>query len=302
MVPLISVLIPSYNHARYIRETIESVWAQTYPNIEVVVVDDMSTDGSRELLEELRAASPIPMFVHMNVRNEGAVATVNKALSLAKGEFVSFFASDDVYAPTALEHLAAVFLREPGLEAVFADGVVINERGEFGRHVHDEATKRLLARPASEVLRYLYTHSSPFFLQAALIRRSLLLDRDPGDRESLADDWLTNIRVFQKIGANSTVGFVDKVVFYYRVHGANLHRNIDRHIALKKQMVERHVPPDLQREATANIYWEIGRSLAMRKPWRAMVYFLHSQLTLLQPQLVKEVVGKIISKAFGRRA
>lgn len=296
MLPLISVLVPSYNHSRYLRATIESVWRQTYRNIELIVVDDASTDGSIELIQELMQISPIPMRVHFNDKNEGVIPTVHKAFSLATGDLVSFFASDDVYAPSAFDDSVKLLLEDPEVQVVFANGLVMKESGEFGNTIHDERVKRLLSCTPQEILKYLYTHSSPFFLQTALIRRSLIADRDPMDKYVLADDWLTNIRIFEKFPKTA---FLDKIVFYYRLHGENLHKNLQRHVALKKQMVELYTPKKLQREAKANIYWEIGESLSISRPWLAVIYFLRSQLICVRPSLVKQTVSKILRKVVG---
>lgn len=73
----VSVLIPSYNHRHFIGETLRSIWQQPYRDVEIVVVDDCSTDGSQEIIEELRQQSPMPMVVRLRQENRGALATLD---------------------------------------------------------------------------------------------------------------------------------------------------------------------------------------------------------------------------------
>jgi len=127
--PYISVIMASYNHARYLRETVESVWAQSYTNIELVVVDDASTDESAGLLKSLFDESPIPMRVEFNEENRGPAFTIGRAFELSKGELIAFLASDDVYAPSRFESQLRGFADDPQLQVSFADGVVLDGKG-----------------------------------------------------------------------------------------------------------------------------------------------------------------------------
>lgn len=99
---LVSVIIPVYNAGKIISQTIDSVLAQTYKKIEIVVVDDYSLDNSREVIEKYQAEHPeITLFCLGE--NSGAGATRNKALELAKGQYVAFLDADDLWHPEKLE-------------------------------------------------------------------------------------------------------------------------------------------------------------------------------------------------------
>lgn len=104
MKPLISVVIPSYNYENYICGAIESVAAQTYQNIELVVIDDGSSDASmrrvRELIarEDMKGRFPA-VILHENGRNLGAHETINKGIRLSHGEYVAILNADDLYEP-----------------------------------------------------------------------------------------------------------------------------------------------------------------------------------------------------------
>jgi len=96
--PLVSIVVPSYNHDRYVGRALKSVFAQTYRNIELIVIDDGSKDDSADVIRSALAACPFPhRFVVRG--NRGSVATVQEGLGLARGTFVNVLHSDDEFAP-----------------------------------------------------------------------------------------------------------------------------------------------------------------------------------------------------------
>lgn len=108
MKPLVSVIIPSYNHSQYIESAINSVLTQDYDNFELIVVDDGSKDQSHKVLSNF---PPNPrMTVVLNDTNQGQSAVINQALMLSRGEFVCFLPSDDWYYPKKLSLQVEKFL------------------------------------------------------------------------------------------------------------------------------------------------------------------------------------------------
>lgn len=98
--PLVSVIIASYNHEKYIEASIASVAAQTYRNVELLVVDDGSSDGSVELLRGLQAKYGFDLRVQ---QNQGLSRTLNEAIARARGNLIVPFGSDDIMLPQRLE-------------------------------------------------------------------------------------------------------------------------------------------------------------------------------------------------------
>lgn len=296
--PLISVIMASYNHAQYLPEAVESVWSQTYPNIELVIVDDDSQDESRDLLKSMLARSPIPMRVEFNKQNQGPAVTIGRAFDLSKGELIAFLASDDVYAPSRFERQMRGFAEDPELLVSFADGMELHSGCEVGKRVHGDEVRMLLEKSTAEILTYLYTHVSPLHLQCSLVKRDVLLKAHAFDKSAIADDWLTNIRIFEQLVQTGHCAFVDQVVCYYRVHDGNLHKDIERHIRLVKQMVNVYLPPKFRRVARANSYWDIGLSLALRQPARALYYMFLSQANSLRPLVVLRLFRRILERGW----
>lgn len=115
--PLVSVCLPVYNGARFLRAAVQSVLDQTYPHFELLVFDDASSDGSWEILQEIQDPRVI---LHRNAHNLGPEANWNQALSAARGRYVKLFHQDDLLAPECLEHQVRALEEHP--EAVLAFG------------------------------------------------------------------------------------------------------------------------------------------------------------------------------------
>ncbi|MGE5089102.1 MAG: glycosyltransferase [Candidatus Levyibacteriota bacterium] len=96
--PLVSVVLPAFNHASFVREAIASVAAQTYPHIELIVVDDGSVDGTAAIAKSAAESLAVPSRVIVR-ENRGAPATLNEGAALARGDYLAFLNSDDCYAP-----------------------------------------------------------------------------------------------------------------------------------------------------------------------------------------------------------
>jgi alpha-1,3-rhamnosyltransferase len=127
--PLVSVLMPAYNHEKYVEESVRSIWAQTYPNVELIVIDDGSRDATPDILRRLAAESPIPMRVEVQT-NVGPSETMNRAFALARGEYITLTASDDRHLPHHVETLMDAFRRaSPDTGVVFGDMYLIDESG-----------------------------------------------------------------------------------------------------------------------------------------------------------------------------
>jgi glycosyltransferase involved in cell wall biosynthesis len=117
--PLISVLIPAYNYARFVTAAVDSVLAQTYPNVEIVVCDNRSTDDTLAVLEARYAGEPrVRLF--QNERNIGLVPNFNRALTHARGSFIAWLSADDWLLPRHLARKPTVLAAAPQLEVVYS--------------------------------------------------------------------------------------------------------------------------------------------------------------------------------------
>lgn len=126
--PAISVIMPAYNHDRFVAQAITSVLEQKGVAFELLVIDDGSTDKTGEIAGEL---SRKHNFRFVSRPNKGVIPTIQEALSIAKGEFVSFVASDDYYLPDRLRAAVVTFRSEAlGVQAIAGRAVVVNTEGK----------------------------------------------------------------------------------------------------------------------------------------------------------------------------
>lgn len=108
--PLVSVVLPSYNHRQFVNNAIRSVYRQTYRPIELIIIDDGSKDGSAETIREFLDSTPTPtgISVHFSARNNrGATATINEGIEKASGDYIAILNSDDAYFPERIEECLA---------------------------------------------------------------------------------------------------------------------------------------------------------------------------------------------------
>jgi glycosyltransferase involved in cell wall biosynthesis len=224
--PLVSAIIPNYNYGQYLREAVDSVLAQTYPKIEIIVVDDGSKDESRKIIKSY--GKKIKAIFQ---ENQGVSAARNNGVAESSGEFVAFLDADDAWLPAKIEKQMELFSTDPTFGLVHAGIVEM-----------DDAGNRLLERTdgmngwvSEELLRF----DRPVILgggSGILVRREAFDEVSGFDtRLSTSADW----DFFYQVGSRFKVGFVQDVLARYRVHGSNMHRNIplmehDTTIAWKK--------------------------------------------------------------------
>lgn len=125
--PLVTVVIPSYNHEGYISQSIESVVFQSYKNVEIIVIDDGSKDQSLKIINGLADKYGFAVIAR---ENRGVAKTLNEGVGLAHGKYISFLASDDYYFPQRIEN--AVFQLEASADKVafvYCDGYIVNDAG-----------------------------------------------------------------------------------------------------------------------------------------------------------------------------
>lgn len=128
---LVSVIIPVYNYDRFLGEAIESVLGQTYKNVEVIVVDDGSTDRSSEVTQSF--ADRGVRYCHQ--ANAGIGPARNKGVDLAQGEFLAFLDADDCWPSEKLERQLRAFADDPSLEMVFGQAVQLHNGPEWEQGV-----------------------------------------------------------------------------------------------------------------------------------------------------------------------
>ncbi|HSF82396.1 MAG TPA: glycosyltransferase family 2 protein [Anaerolineales bacterium] len=126
MQPLVSIITPSFNQARFLEETIQSVLTQGYPRIEYLIVDGGSTDGSLEIIQ--RYADRLGWWV--SERDQGQTDALNKGFARARGEILAWLNSDDSYLPQAISEAVAYLQAHPEAGMVYGDANLVDQHGQ----------------------------------------------------------------------------------------------------------------------------------------------------------------------------
>jgi glycosyltransferase involved in cell wall biosynthesis len=124
--PLVSIITPSYNQADFLEDTIKSVVEQDYPNIEYIIIDGGSTDGSQEIIKKY--ADQISFWI--SEPDQGQTDAINKGFSKAKGEIFAWINSDDTYLPDAINQAVDSLKTNPDIGMIYGDANLINEKNE----------------------------------------------------------------------------------------------------------------------------------------------------------------------------
>ncbi len=124
--PLVSVCIPTYNRKKYLRQTLDSIVAQTYKDYEIILFDDGSTDGTKEMIEDIG----FPVTYHWQ-QNAGDAAARNKLIELAKGQYISFIDSDDLLMPDAIERMVSAMEAQNEDVIVYGPYFRIDQNGKI---------------------------------------------------------------------------------------------------------------------------------------------------------------------------
>lgn len=128
---LVTVLIPLYNRAQYIEETLTSVLNQDYPYIQLIVIDDGSTDGGDKIVERYADEGKLTLLRHPGNVNKGQSSALNLGLARASGEFIAVLDSDDLYVPGKIAKQVEFLNKNPEIGLVYGNGKAIDENGNI---------------------------------------------------------------------------------------------------------------------------------------------------------------------------
>ncbi len=220
MPPRVSIIALCYCHERFVEEALQSVIAQTYPNIELIVVDDASPDRSvaviRSFLSDHARGDAVKTCFLSD--NRGSCAAFNRGLALATGEYVIDFATDDILLPPRVEQQVAFFEQlDETYGVVFSEAQYVDERGTPGLYHHRDYLPHIYPVPTGDV--YTKLLSTYFVAAPTMMIRKRVLDALAGYDERLAyedfDFWVRSARRYR-------YAYQDVCTTHIRRHAASM--------------------------------------------------------------------------------
>lgn len=219
-VPLVSICIPTYNSASYLRQTLDSLLVQTYANIEIIVSDNASTDETPHILQEYADNHGIRIL--LNKDNIGAGGNFNRLIGAAHGEYTAIYHADDLYEPTIVEESVRIFTADPSVGLVGTMALAIDR---VGKQLFSYTLPEAVAEEAAGtydfdavVLGLLKTLGrNIFFITPSIMVRTKLY-RELGGFDQATFKSSVDYEMWLRIAAVYPVAIIDKPLMRYRLH------------------------------------------------------------------------------------
>jgi glycosyltransferase involved in cell wall biosynthesis len=212
--PKVSVLIPTYNQENIIQETLYSALEQDYDNLEVVVADDASTDGTPQILLEFEKKFTGRLKVYLHDENLGVTRNHTRGLQQCTGEFITFLDGDDLYLPGKIRRQVDFMMKNPSCGLCYHDVDVFNSETEEVLYSWSKRFGRKKGK-MKDLIRYGNFVPSV----SVMVRSKDLPDYGYDDRIRIASDWMLWLDVLAKGGG---MGYIDKIMARYRRHDSNM--------------------------------------------------------------------------------
>lgn len=217
--PLVSVIVVSYNHSKYIRENLDSIKAQTYPNIELIVADDASKDNSVEVFEAWLSENNYSAKKNFHKQNTGLATTLNECLEIVSGKYVKLLAADDYLHPESIEKGVNEISKSDNIGFVFSDMYYVDnnsqflERNLFSSEIYHHSPEKL----KDELLNRCFICAP-----TTLISFKAIKDTGKYNPSKIVEDYDRWLRI---IISGYELRCIPEKLAYYRSHGENISSN-----------------------------------------------------------------------------
>ncbi len=311
--PLVSVIIPAYNHEKYIQDTIKSIINQTYNNIELIIIDDGSPDNTWEKIQELKdeCENIFKRVVFKTKKNSGMEDSLNIGVSLAQGEYIFIIASDDIAKPELIETEVNFLIKNPEYSLCTCNDELIDSEGKVcywdkkRNIVYDK--KNAKYKTFVEYLKkynpyfndkdfgtYRTLYATNYIPNGYVVKKEVYnkIGKYP---EGILEDWWFMLQ-FSKY---YKMKYIDKILFSYRWHDSNSIKNNERmhSIAIKTLNWEQEF---LNNADTSQFLPEVKdikeNGVVLKK--RGIPYIFEIKKIKKYPKIIREVriLNKTISK------
>lgn len=218
--PLVSIIIPVYNHEKYIFQTIESIASDSYPNKELILINDGSTDNSHQVISDWIESNQNRITInYLNRENRGVSATINELIDRSSGKYIIGLGSDDYLINNTITERVRLLQNNPNKLMVIGDAIVVDgegktthESGNFGFH-HGSKENYF----TDKGLKYEIIRNWSVVGPVGMVDRKLYDVIGRYDSSLIVEDWDFYLRAVSK----DMIIFLDEKVAAYRLHGKN---------------------------------------------------------------------------------
>ncbi len=264
--PFCSVVIPAFQAAEFIGQAIESVLEQSYPEHEIIVVNDGSTDDTEAVVRRYDGR-----VRYIEQENGGPAVARNTGIAAARGEMLAFLDSDDWWAPNRLERCVEELLAQPEIDVVSTDAFLVDGDTATTKRWYGDLGNYEFPPPDRQLAAMIDCN---FMFTSTLMARTLLARVGGFDPAYLGtedyDLWIRMLR------AGARFALIREPLSYYRVRSESLSQNRVRQWAQHLSVLERHLPelwPEGIR-APAGLYFQIARAATAGGRYRTALQFL----------------------------
>ncbi len=231
----VTVIIPSYNHEAFIKESVMSVLNQDYKNIELIVIDDGSQDRSPEILKELAKNNHFQLIIK---KNEGVCATLNRGIKLSTGDLITFIASDDYMPLTRISEQVEAFKQHFDADVIAGSVKVIDGVGTV-------LSTKLARSMGHQSLDEMFKKNT-VFAPTAMFRKQVFLKYGMYREDYLFEDYYMWLRI---LTAGGKIFNMDKIWAFYRINTGNLEKRFSWYFKGYNQTLADYLPDPTARVA-----------------------------------------------------
>lgn len=284
--PLVSVVIPCYNHDKFVQNCIQSVIDQTYENIELIIIDDGSKDGSVEKIREMVdiCEQRFARFEFRHRANIGLSETLNEALEWCEGNFISPIASDDMMLPNKSKQQVEYLQKNNECAGVFGEVNLISSKLIKNKRI--EVVKKYYFNDI-----FLHNHNLPTATQMLKLDKV----REVGGYKSgiLLEDWYMNLKLTE---SGNSLDYMPQYFAKYRRHENNISSKHDLMHQGRLSIIDLYKTNSLYLHAKSKAYLVTANSLQLSDKRRSLKYFSAS-LRLSPSNIKSKSILKYLTKS-----
>lgn len=298
-----SVCCLGYNHAHFLEQNIRAIWEGEYKQIEIIVVDDGSTDSSVRMLNALAKQSPFPMKIIAQENTANIGRNFNNALKEARGKYILFMSLDDVLYPDAISSKIRLMELDNNICFVATSKMMgVNGVGEVCDCVPKLRLASIPTPSVRDLLQLEYSDFGSFYIQGCVFRKDIVDQVGGFDEDMTGDDIVLRTKVFLHMLRHPDMQFkiINSPSCYYRFHPNNIHKNGIRQMKIVTEYLSKYWekapnPPIL-------ISWMLG--IIMSKPLEeyavVFTYSKHGTMLLLEEQIQQAMKESILLSYLSR--